>query len=171
MKKRLFLLIIMTVACSLSFAQNYAVVNTQTIFSKIPAYVAAQEKIETYTEAQQVMIDEAYVELEEKYNQYQLAKKSMTPLAREAMENEIIADEKRINDFQRSIFGEEGKLMKMRTELFKPIEDKVTTVINSYAAANKIDIILDISNNASVLFYSKTSDKTEEIIILITNTK
>ena len=74
MEKRLFLVIVMLITCSLSFGQNYAVVNTQTIFSKVPTYVAAQEKIEAYTKEQQTRIDKAYDAVEGKYDTYQLNK-------------------------------------------------------------------------------------------------
>lgn len=169
MKKTLFLIIAMVITCSFGFAQNYVVVNTQTIFSKIPAYVDAQNKVEAYSKEQQTKIDNAYLTVEKKYDTYQLNKASMSASARRVAEDEIINNEKKISEFQEKVFGQDGTLMEMTTTLFKPIQDNVTAIINKYAQQNKFDLIIDISSTQSVLYYSPTSDKTEDIIKLINN--
>ena len=161
----------MIVTCSVSFAQNYAVVNTQTILSKIPAYIEAQKKVETYSKEQQTKIDNAYLAVEKKYDAYQLNKESMSATAKRVAEDEIIDNEKKITEFQERIFGQEGTLMEMNTTLFKPIQDNVKAVLNKYALQNKLDLIIDISSTQSILYHSPAADKTEDIIKLITNNK
>lgn len=57
--------------------------------------------------------------------------------------------------------------MKKRTELIKPIQDKVFAAINQYAEANKYTMVLDVVNNQTLLYYSPSLDKTQDIINLL----
>ena len=169
MKKTLFLIIAMIITCSFSFAQNYAVVNTQTILSKVPAYTEAQKKVELYSKEQQTKIDNAYITVEKKFDTYQQNKESMSESERKLAESEIINNEKKIVEFQERIFGKEGTLMEMSTTLFKPIQDKLTAILKNYAIQNKYELIIDISTTQSILYNAPNSDKTEDIIKLINN--
>lgn len=62
--------------------------------------------------------------------------------------------EKEVQKYQQDVLGPQGDLMKKRTELIKPIQDKVFAAINQYAEANKYTMVLDVVNNQTLLYYS-----------------
>ena len=57
--------------------------------------------------------------------------------------------------------------MKKRVELIQPIQQKVFKAIEQYAQAKGYDMIIDIAQNATMLYYSPKADKTEDIILLV----
>ena len=75
--------------------------------------------------------------------------------------------EKEVQQYQQDVLGPQGDLMKKRTELIKPIQDKVFAAINQYAEANKYTMVLDVVNNQTLLYYSPSLDKTQDIINLL----
>ena len=94
-------------------------------------------------------------------------KASMSQSAQKANEDNIIKMEEEATKFQESIFGTEGELMKKRLELIQPIQKKVFDTIDSYAKQKGYDMIIDVSQNATMLYYSSKADKTNEIIDLL----
>ena len=101
------------------------------------------------------------------YNTYQEGRAYMSDAQRQASENEIIAAEQRITQFEEDIFGQEGEMIKKRIETLKPIQDKVFDVINKYAEENNFDLVLDIASNPTILYYVPSKDKTQQIINLL----
>ena len=147
-------------------AQNYMIVNTEKIFKSIPAYTQALETLEQQTETYQKNIDDAYAQIEALYQDYE-SKKSMLPEAtRIVREDEIIQREREVIKYEEAVFGQEGELIKKRIELIKPIQDKVFAAIDKYAKDNNFGLVLDIASNPSILYYSPSLDKTDEIIEL-----
>ena len=92
---------------------------------------------------------------------------SLSQSARQAKENEILSKESEATKFQESLFGTDGELMKKRMELIQPIQQKVFDTIDSYAKQKGYDMIIDVSQNATMLYYSSKADKTNEIIALL----
>ena len=166
MKKFIILAALGLVAFSAQ-AQNYMVVNTETIFKSITAYNNANTSLDNLGQQYQKEVDDAFAEVEKMYNDYIQQKPYLSESARITREKGILDREEQINKYQEQIFGPEGELMKKRVELIKPIQDRVFETINKYAAANGQAIVLDIANNPMVLYYAPSADKTEEIIKLV----
>lgn len=166
MKKFVIMAALALVAFSAQ-AQNYMVVNTETIFKSITAYNNANTTLDNLGKQYQKEVDDAFAEVEKMYNDYVSQRAYLSESARVTRENAILDREEEITKYQESIFGPEGELMKKRVELIKPIQDRVFEAINKYAAANGQAIVLDIANNPTVLYYAPSADKTEEIIKLV----
>ena len=66
--------------------------------------------------------------------------------------------------FQESIFGTDGTLMKKRIELIQPIQQRVFKAIEEYSQAKGYELVLDVAQNAEVLYYSPKADHTQAII-------
>lgn len=164
MKKFIILSAAMALMSFAANAQNYMVVNTETIFKAIPAYVSANDVLDRLGQQYQKNVDDAYAEVEAMYENYIAQKPYLSESSRTARENAILDREAEILDYQERIFGPEGELMQKRVELIKPIQDKVFEAINKYAQANGQALVIDIANNPSVLYYSPAADKTQEII-------
>ena len=75
--------------------------------------------------------------------------------------------EKEVQQYQQDVLGPKGDLMKKRTELIKPIQERVFAAINSYAEAHQYTMVLDVVNNQTLLYYSPSLDKTQDVINLL----
>lgn len=166
MKKNLILAATMLPVGFAAQAQNYMVVNTEKIFTSIPAYVQAMDSLDSKAEAYQQDVAKGFDEVDKMYNDYQQQKAYLTEAARKSREDAIIAKEQEIVKYQESIFGQEGELLKKRVEMIKPIQDKVFGIISKYAQANKYELVLDIASSPAIIYYAPSADKTEEIIKL-----
>ncbi|MBR2452143.1 MAG: OmpH family outer membrane protein [Rikenellaceae bacterium] len=172
MKKNLFaafVVAILSICASNAYAQNYAVVDSEKIFKSIESYNTAVKELESQSKNYQQQIDQAFDELEKEYNTYQSVKASYSASQRSAAERKIISREEEITKFQEQVFGENGTIEKMRDEKLKPIQDKVFKIIDEYAAAKGLGLIIDIASNPIVLYYAPSADKTQEIIKIVNN--
>ena len=148
-------------------AQNYAVVNSEKVFKSIKAYNDALKQLDTLAEQYQKQVDEKFEAVETLYNTYMERKSSLSAASQKANEDNILQKEQEATEFQESLFGSEGTLMKKRVELIQPIQQKVFKAIEQYAQAKGYDMIIDIAQNATMLYYSPKADKTEDIILLV----
>jgi len=82
-------------------------------------------------------------------------------------ESEIINKEKDAKELQRKRFGPEGDLYKKRTELVKPIQDKVYNAIQDFSNEKRYDIIFDKSSNLTMLFSNPDLDKSDDILKML----
>ena len=164
--KRFFILlatVLVASASSLS-AQNYMVVNSQKIFQSMKEYNTAIEELNALSEQYQQKVDEAYAQIEEMYNAYQQERANMSAAVRQTREDAIISNEKKVAEYQEQVFGTGGTLMQTRIKKLKPIQDKVFEAIEKYAKANGFDLVLDIASNPTILYYTPSADRTEQII-------
>ena len=70
-------------------------------------------------------------------------------------------------EYQQSVFGNDGLIMKKRIELIQPIQNRVFAAIDSYAKAGGYDLVLDKASNATMLYCSDAVDHTTKIIELL----
>ena len=108
-----------------------------------------------------------FEQVEKFYNTYMERRNQLNAASQQANEEKILEMEKEATEFQESIFGTDGELMKKRLELIQPIQKKVFDTIDSYAKQKGYDMIIDVSQNATMLYYSSKADKTNEIIALL----
>lgn len=166
MKKSIILSAIFALVSIGASAQNYAVVNSQKVYQSMEAYAAAVEEIDELATSYQNNIDEAYAKVEEMYQNYMVAKTSLSFEEQQAEEQNIINNEQKITTYQQNVFGTDGVLTKKQEELLKPFHDKVAKAINDYAVAKGYQMVIDIATTA-LPYYSPSIDITEEIIKLV----
>ena len=164
--------LILTLALMLGFAvaaqaQSYAVVNSEKIFKSIAKYNEAIAELDNLANTYQKQVDAKFEEVERLYNAYMARRSQLSAASQAANEENILKLEQEATEFQESIFGTDGELMKKRLELIQPIQKKVFDTIDSYAKQKGYDMIIDVSQNATMLYYSSKADKTNEIIALL----
>ena len=166
--KRLILTIALVLGLSVAAsAQNYAVVNSEKIFKSIEAYNAAIKQLDELADGYQKQVDEKFAEVERLYNAYMARRSSLSAASQQANEENILRKEQEATEFQESLFGTEGELMKKRLELIQPIQKKVFAAIEEYAKQKGYDMIIDVAQNATMLYYSAKADKTTELIAIL----
>ena len=130
-------------------------------------YNAAIAQLDTLAKQYQKNVEDAYQMLEEAYGNYQVQRNYLSESKRATKEKELADLEKEVQQYQQDVLGPKGDLMKKRTELIKPIQERVFGAINSYAEAHQYTMVLDVVNNQTLLYYSPSLDKTQDVINLL----
>ena len=163
MKKMVLTLALVLVGAA-AMAQNCIVVNSEKVFKSIAAYNTAIEELDNLAKNYQEWVDAKFEEVEKIYNAYMQRRSQLSAASQQANEENILKKEQEATEFQESLFGTEGELMKKRLELIQPIQKRVFEAIDKYAQQKGYDMVIDISQNATMLYYSDRVDHTDEII-------
>ena len=150
--KRLILIAAFVLSAGTLAAQNYIIVNSEKVFKSIDAYNTALSTLDKLAEQYQDMVDAKFAEVETLYNNYMNQKASLTAATRQTRENDILAKEKAAQEYQETLFGNDGTLMKKRVEMIEPIQKKVFSAIEAYAKQVGADVVLDSANNPTLLY-------------------
>ena len=145
-------------------AQNYMVVNSEKVFKSVKAYNDALESIDALAADYQKRVDARFADVEALYNNYVQQRASLSDALRQQTENQILEAEAQATQYQESLFGSNGELMKKRLELIQPIQAQVFAVIEAISQQNGFDLVIDIASNPTVLYYSSKVDYTEKVI-------
>ena len=164
MRRFILVMTLMLGLSSVVSAQNYALVNSEKIFKSVESYNAAISELDKMAQEYQTEVDEKFKAVENLYNAYMQRKSQLSEASQAANEENILKKEQEATEYQESIFGTDGVLMKKRLELIQPIQKLVFATIEEFAKAKGYDMVLDISQNATMLYYSPKADHTEAII-------
>ena len=157
-------LVAMVLSVAAVSAQNYMVIDSERVFKSIAEYNNALTQIENLSKQYQAKVDEKFREVETLYNSYVAARASLSDYSRQQREQQILQLEQEATEYQESIFGADGELMKRRMELIQPIQQRVFEVIEQFAKAQGYDLVIDIAANPTVLYYSERVNYTDRII-------
>ena len=162
--KRLILIAAFVLSAGTLAAQNYIIVNSEKVFKSIDAYNTALSTLDKLAEQYQDLVDAKFAEVETLYNNYMNQKASLTAATRQARENDILAKEKAAQEYQETLFGNDGTLMKKRIEMIEPIQKQVFSAIEAYAKQVGADVGLDSANNPTLLYSNPSVDRTQQVI-------
>lgn len=162
--KRLILIAAFLLTAGALSAQNYIIVNSEKVFKSVEAYNTAISDLDSLAKQYQEQVDAKFDEVETLYNNYMAQKASLSASARQAREALILAREKEAQQFQESLFGQEGILMQKRLELIQPIQKRVFAAIEAYAGQAGADLVLDSSNNPTLLYNNPSVERTQQVI-------
>ena len=162
--KRLILIAAFVLSAGTLAAQNYIIVNSEKVFKSIDAYNTALSTLDKLAEQYQDMVDAKFAEVETLYNNYMNQKASLTAATRQTRENDILAKEKAAQEYQETLFGNDGTLMKKRVEMIEPIQKKVFSAIEAYAKQVGADVVLGSANNPTLLYSNPSVDRTQQVI-------
>ena len=157
-------LVAMVLSLTAVSAQNYMVVDSEKIFKSITSYNNALEQLDKLAQDYQAKVDAKFQEVENLYNSYVSQRASLSDYTRQQREQQILQREQEATEYQESIFGTDGELMKRRMELIQPIQKRVFDAIESFSKQYGYDLVIDISANPTVLYYSEKVDFTQRII-------
>ena len=162
--KRLILIAAFVLTAGTLAAQNYIIVNSEKVFKSIAAYNTAISDLDELAKQYQTQVDTKFAEVETLYNNYQIQKTSLSAASRHVRENSILQKEKEAQEYQESLFGQEGMLMKKRVEMISPIQKQVFAAIEAYAKQVGADLVLDSANNPTLLYNNPSVERTQQVI-------
>ena len=113
------------------------------------------------------MVDAKFAEEETLYNNYMNQNASLPAAPRHTRENDILAKEKAAQEYQETLFGNDGTLMKKRVEMIEPIQKKVFAAIEAYAKQAGADVVLDSANNPTLLYTNPSVERTQQLIDIL----
>jgi len=146
-----------------SFAQRFAYVDSEYILSQIPSYAEAQKALDELSVRWQEQIEGKYAEIDKLYKAYQAEQVLLTEEMKTKREDEIIAKEREVKEFQKAKFGVDGELFKKRKQLVEPIQEQIAEALAAIAKAEGLSIIFDKSST-NILFADAKYDKSDQVI-------
>lgn len=167
MKKfKLFSLILVLITGFLS-AQKIGVVDTDYILSKMPQYKDAEERLNSQIANWQTEIQTLQSEFDKKKLLLENERVLLVGDQLKQRQKEVDDLDKKIKTMINNRFGTLGEINNARSNLTKPFQDQIWNAIKTVSEKNSLGIILDKSNNISVIFLEKRYDYTDKVLDLL----
>ena len=147
-----------------SNAQKFAYVDSEYILSQIPKYKSAQLQLNELSAQWQQEVEKKFSEIETLRKSFQVEKVLLTKDMQLSREKEIADKEDEAMKFQQEKFGAEGELFQKKSELIRPIQDKLYDAINKVAKNNGLDFIFDKSGELLMLVSNSKYDRSDEVL-------
>jgi len=147
-----------------SVAQKFAYVDSEYILSQIPKYKSAQLQLNELSAQWQQEVEKKFLEIDNLRKAFKVEKVLLTKDMQMAREKEINTKEDEAKKFQLDRFGSEGELFRKKSELIRPIQDKLYTAINKVAKNNGLDFIFDKSGDLLMLVSNSKYDRSDEVL-------
>ena len=147
-----------------TYAQKFAFVDMDYILGKMPTYTEAQKQLDKIADGWQKDVESKMKNVDDMYKQFQAEQVLMTEPMKQQKIKDIEAKEKEVKEFQKAKFGPSGELFKKRSELVKPIQDKIYDEVSKYAVAKGYDFIFDRSSGPTMLYAGDRYNKSDDIL-------
>jgi len=163
MKRILTLVALVTVVGYTASAQRIAVVDIQEILSNMTEYSAAEDQLDKVSAEWRQEVAIEFDKIKSMYNKYQAEIVLLSEADKKKREDEIVEAEAAARELQKKRFGPEGDLFLKRQELVAPVQEKVFSAIEDFAADRGYDLIFDKAGSTGLLFTSDEYDKTADL--------
>lgn len=144
--------------------QKYACVNTDYVLKNVPDYAAAQKKLDQLVEEWKKELEEKAAELTRMRADYEQEHYLLPDNLKKRRLEDIRLKEQEIRDLQQQRFGAGGDLDKRRSELLRPVQDRVYSAIERIANDKGYAFVFDKAGSPTVLFASKKYDISDEVL-------
>ena len=151
----------------LASSQKIGVVDTDYILSKLPQYKEAEQRLNSQVTAWQSEIQTMQSDYDKKKATLENERVLLVGEQLKQREKEVDDLDKKIKTIINSRFGTKGEVNNARANLAKPFQDQIWGAIKTVAEKNSLGIILDKSNNISVIFLEKRYDYTDKVLNLL----
>jgi outer membrane protein len=148
-------------------AQKIGVVDTNYILSKLPQYKEAETRLNEQITNWQSEIQTLQSEFEKKKLTLENEKVLLIGDQLKTRQKEVDDLDKKIKSMINNRFGSMGEINNARTNLTKPFQDQIWNAIKTVSEKNTLGIVLDKSNNISVIFLEKRYDYTDKVLDLL----
>lgn len=168
---KLFSVFLMIVASSFFSAQKIGVVDTNYILSKLPQYKEAEDRLNSQITNWQAEIQTLQSEFDKKKLLLENERVLLVGDQLKQRQKEVDDLDKKIKTMVNNRFGSMGEINNARSNLTKPFQDQIWGAIKTVSEKNSLGIVLDKSNNISVIFLEKRYDYTDKVLdLLLKNT-
>ncbi|MNK18777.1 periplasmic chaperone [compost metagenome] len=165
--KKIALIVTIIFTATQIYAQKIGVVDTNYVLSKLPQYKEAENRLNTQVTQWQADLQKLQAEYERKREAFENEKVLLVGDQLKLREKEVIDMETNIRNTIGARFGSNGEVNQLRSNLTKPYQDQIWNAIKTVSTKNNLGIVLDKSNNISVIFLDKKYDYTEAVLNLL----
>jgi outer membrane protein len=152
-------------------AQKIGVVDTNYILSKMPQYKEAETRLNEQIASWQSEIQALQTEFDKKKATLENERVLLVGDQLKQRQKEVDDLDKKIKSMVSNRFGALGEVNNARSTLTKPFQDQIWNAIKTVSEKNTLGIVLDKSNNISVIFLDKKYDYTDKVLdLLLKNT-
>jgi outer membrane protein len=148
-------------------AQKIGVVDTNYILSKLPQYKDAEERLNSQVTSWQTEIQTLQSEFDKKKLLLENERVLLVGDQLKQRQKEVDDLDKKIKTMINNRFGSMGEINNARSNLTKPFQDQIWSAIKTVSEKNSLGIVLDKSNNISVIFLEKRYDYTDKVLDLL----
>lgn len=148
-------------------AQKIGVVDTNEILNKLPQYKEAEARLNSQIDTWQSELQNLQSEYERKKAAFESEKVLLIGDQLKLREKEVVDLDKNIKTTTSLRFGSNGEITKLRTNLVLPFQDQIWGAIKTMSEKNGLGIVLDKSNNISVIFLQGKYDYTEKVLAIL----
>lgn len=167
MKKFKLFSILFLLLAGLVGAQKIGVVDTNYILSKLPQYKDAEDRLNVQIANWQAEIQTLQSDFEKKKSLLENERVLLVGDQLKQRQKEVDDLDKKIKTMINNRFGSMGEINNARSNLTKPFQDQIWNAIKTVSEKNSLGIILDKSNNISVIFLEKRYDYTDKVLDLL----
>ncbi len=151
----------------LNNAQKIGVVDTDEILNKLPQYKEAEARLNSQIDTWESELQNLQTEYERKKAAFESEKVLLIGDQLKLREKEVTDLDKNIKTTTSLRFGANGEITKLRTNLVQPFQDQIWGAIKTMSEKNGLGIVLDKSNNISVIFLQSKYDYTEKVLSIL----
>lgn len=163
---KLFSTLLLLISAAFS-AQKIGVVDTNYILNKLPQYKDAESRLNEQITSWQSEIQALQTDLDKKKASLENEKVLLVGDQLKQREKEVDDLDKKIKNMINNRFGALGDVNNARSNLTKPFQDQIWNAIKTVSEKNTLGIVLDKSNNISVIFLDKRYDYTDKVLDLL----
>ena len=168
--KKLAIFVTVFFAIAHIYAQKIGVVDTNYILSKLPQYKEAESRLNSQISQWQSDLQKLQADYERKREAFENEKVLLVGEQLKMREKEVVDMEASIRNTIGARFGSNGEVNQLRSNLTKPFQDQIWNAIKTVSTKNNLGIVLDKSNNISVIFLDSKYDYTDKVLdILLKN--
>ncbi len=165
--KKLAIFVTFLFAIGHIYAQKIGVVDTNYVLSKLPQYKEAESRLNSQISQWQSDLQKLQPDYERKREAFENEKVLLVGEQLKMREKEVVDMEASIRNTIGARFGSNGEVNQLRSNLTKPFQDQIWNAIKTVSTKNNLGIVLDKSNNISVIFLDKKYDYTDAVLSLL----
>ncbi len=162
--KKVVLISVMILMGASAMAQKYGFVDTDYIRKNIPAFEAAQQKLDEMSKVWEAEVTVGYEEVEKLYKAYQNESVLLSNDMKAKREEAIINKERAVKELQNKYFGVEGELYKKRDEMVQPLQDEILKAIKEIALEGGYAAVFDTAAGMNILFANPKFDVSDQVL-------
>jgi outer membrane protein len=169
MRTKLFFLFLLT--SSLAFSQQkIGFYDSNALIDQIPESKDVQTKLDQIADDWKKEIVKMKTTLDNKFKDFRQQSLLYSDEVKKQKEDEIIAMEQQIADYQNKKFGVNGELFQKQNDLMKPIQNSIFNAIKAVAEEEKFDYVFDRAGQVMIMYANPTLDLTDKILKRIRST-
>ena len=123
-------------------AQKVAIVDINAVVSGMPEYLAATQKIDALSKAYTDSLQAMRTKYQATSDTYAKLGATANDDMKKKEQDDLAAQADNFTKFNQSKFGDEGELAQMRSNLMKPIQDKLKNTLDTFRKKEKLSYIL-----------------------------